>query len=100
MSGCFFCLQRSNDLNQIAALLQQTPYHTDSLLTLFDLHRSMGEHAQVRVSVFGANPPLLLCSAGEGCITACNRVADVPGMMIGPYVVVSDLCCSTLPPPG
>mmetsp|Transcript_7991 Transcript_7991/g.23577 ORF Transcript_7991/g.23577 Transcript_7991/m.23577 type:complete len:721 (-) Transcript_7991:247-2409(-) len=38
--------QRSNDVNQIAALLQQTPYHTDSLLTLFDLQRSMGEHAQ------------------------------------------------------
>lgn len=34
-------------MNQINALLQTTPYHTDSLLTMFDLHRSMGEHAQV-----------------------------------------------------
>lgn len=38
--------QASNDVNAVAALLQRTPYHADALLTLFDLHRSMGEHAQ------------------------------------------------------
>ena len=46
-------------MNQINALLQTTPYHTDSLLTMFDLHRSMGEHAQVCPTT-RASPPWLV----------------------------------------
>lgn len=41
-------MQASNDVSAVAALLQRTPYHADALLTMFDLHRSMGEHAQVQ----------------------------------------------------
>lgn len=40
-------VQASNDVSAVAALLQRIPYHADALLTMFDLHRSMGEHAQV-----------------------------------------------------
>ncbi len=37
------------DPNSIAALLQQAPYHVDSLLTMYDLYRSMGENAYAEV---------------------------------------------------
>ncbi|KAF5841607.1 transcriptional repressor TCF25-domain-containing protein [Dunaliella salina] len=36
--------QASYDPNAIAALLQQAPYHVDSLLTMYDLYRHLGEN--------------------------------------------------------
>lgn len=38
--------QANNDVGAVAGVLQRTPYHADALLTMFDLHRSMGEHSQ------------------------------------------------------
>lgn len=43
----FEAAQASYDPNAVGAVLQQFPYHVDSLLAMNDLYRSMGE-AQVR----------------------------------------------------
>ena len=37
--------QATFDPNAVAGLLHSHPYHLDALLTMHDLHRSMGEHA-------------------------------------------------------
>ncbi|KAG1672378.1 hypothetical protein FOA52_010996 [Chlamydomonas sp. UWO 241] len=37
--------QATHDPNAIARLLQQAPYHVDSLLSMYDLYRHMGENA-------------------------------------------------------
>lgn len=37
--------QASHDPNAVAELLHQTPYHTDALLAMSQLYRSMGEHS-------------------------------------------------------
>mmetsp|Transcript_19161 Transcript_19161/g.41385 ORF Transcript_19161/g.41385 Transcript_19161/m.41385 type:complete len:710 (+) Transcript_19161:50-2179(+) len=42
--GLFEQCQATYDPNSIAALLQQAPYHVDSLLTMYDLYRHTGDN--------------------------------------------------------
>lgn len=68
--------QATFDPNNVAALLQQHPYHLDALLTMHDLYRSMGEQAYAgarlrKACLEWAAAGCAVLDVGNACRPAC-----------------------------
>ena len=62
--------QATMDPNAIAGLLHSHPYHLDSLLTMQDLYRSMGEHAQAGARACSC--AVWTCMRARGLVGVCR----------------------------